>query len=198
MDMKRILIALFIAAAPAAWADAIPLPALSEYLTSLKSAASQFKQTNPDGTTSAGVLMIKRPGRMRFDYNPPEQAMVIAGGGQLAVFDPKSNTGPDRYPLNQTPLSIILKRKVDLTKADNIVGHRAQGDYTIVSAVDPENREYGTLHMVFAKDPVRLIQWTVDDGAGNSTRIALQGWKEGVTLKDRMFNIQAEMAGWAN
>jgi len=63
---------------------------------------------------STGQIYIKRPGRIRFEYNAPDNSLMIAGGGQVAIFDPRSNTRPDRYPLNQTPLSIILERNVDL------------------------------------------------------------------------------------
>jgi len=86
---------------------------------------------------------IKRPGRIRFEYNAPDNSLVMAGGGSVAIFDPRSNNGPDRYPLSQTPLKIILERNVDLGRAKMVTGHTSDGTTTTITAQDPENPQYG-------------------------------------------------------
>lgn len=128
-------------AAMPAQAAPIPLAQLSQYLNSLTTAQAGFTQINNDGTISTGTLYINRPGRMRFDYNPPEQMLVMAGGGQVAVFDAKSNSRrPEQYPLSETPLSIILEQNVNLGRAGMVQGHRQDGNKTIVTAQDPSAR----------------------------------------------------------
>ena len=69
----------------------ISLNAISAYLNTIQTATTPFTQVNDDGTLSTGTLYIKRPGRMRFDYDPPEDLLVMAGGGQIGIFDGKSN-----------------------------------------------------------------------------------------------------------
>ncbi|NCT13001.1 MAG: outer membrane lipoprotein carrier protein LolA, partial [Rhodobacterales bacterium] len=132
----------------------------------------------------------------RFEYAPPERSLVIAGGGQVAIFDPRSNTGPDRYPLNQTPLNIILERNVDLTRARMVTGHVSDGTTTTITAQDPEHPEYGSIQMVFTANPVELRQWIVTDDTGVQTTVILNDLRTGGTIRDILFNIQNEMANW--
>ena len=177
-------------------AQALSLAQISNYLNQLQTAQSGFTQINPDGTLSTGTVYIKRPGRIRFEYAPPERSMVIAGGGQVAVFDPRSNTGPDRYPLNQTPLNIMLERNVNLGRAGMVTGHTSDGNTTTVTAQDPAHPEYGSIQMVFTADPVELRQWIVTDDTGSQTTIVLNDLRAGGGLNDILFNIQAEMRKW--
>ena len=99
----------------------ISLDALSGFLNQLQSAKGDFTQINGDGTISTGQIFLKRPGRIRFEYAAPDNTLVMAGGGQVAIFDGKSNTGPEQYPLRRTPLSLILDRNVNL--ALNLAHH---------------------------------------------------------------------------
>ncbi|MEM6479722.1 MAG: outer membrane lipoprotein carrier protein LolA [Pseudomonadota bacterium] len=188
-----------LAAAPLAnpvHADIIPLGDLSAYLNALETAKGAFTQVTGDGAVSTGTIYIKRPGRVRFEYNPPEQAMVIAGGGALAVFDPRSDE-PTRYPLNATPLSIILARDVDLGRANMVVGHTSDGQTTTVRAQDPENPEYGSIDLVFTARPVELRQWVINDGDGGTTTVILGALEKDVRVPERLFNITAETRDWS-
>ena len=170
-------------------AEPIPLAALSRYLNSFTTAQGEFTQINADGTISTGTVSIHRPGRVRFDYDPPEETLVMAGGGQVAIFDAKSNTGPEQYPLKRTPLNLILEREVDLGRRDMVMGHREEGPTTVVTARDPENPESGTIRLVFTGDPVELRQWVITDEGGSETTVILGELQTGVRLSARMFNI---------
>jgi outer membrane lipoprotein-sorting protein len=86
--------ALFTAFSVPAAAERIPLAELSRYLNALTTAESDFTQINADGTISTGRLFIHRPGRVRFEYAAPDSSLVMAGGGQVAIFDDKSNPVP--------------------------------------------------------------------------------------------------------
>jgi outer membrane lipoprotein-sorting protein len=199
MITRRTLIATaFAALALPAHAQQLSLAQISSYLNQLQTATGGFTQINVDGTISTGTIYIKRPGRIRFEYAPPDASMVIAGGGQVAVFDPRSNTGPDRYPLNQTPLSIILAQNVDLDRANMVTGHTSDGTTTTVTAQDPENPDYGSIQMVFTADPVELRQWIVTDNTGSQTTVILNDLVAGGQIGDRLFNITAEMNDWNN
>lgn len=175
-------------------AQQIPLDELSRYFNrDLVTATGEFTQINADGTISTGTFQIKRPGRIRFEYAPPDPALVMASGGQLAIFDPRSNTGPERYPLSETPLSIILERNVDLAQRNMVTGHSSDGTTTTVRAQDPQNPQFGSIELVFTANPTELRQWIITDDTGQQTTVILGDLTKGQTIRDRVFNIQAEM-----
>lgn len=194
---KRILyIALSMALAlyaGAASAQQLSLAQISQYLNQLQTAQGGFTQINQDGTLSTGQIYIKRPGRIRFEYNAPSDALVLAGGGQLAIFDPRSNVGPDRYPLSQTPLSIILQDNVNLERTSMVTGTTSDGTTTSVTVQDPDNPEYGTIQLVLTANPVELRQWIVTDEFGTQTTVILNDLVSGNNIRDIKFNIIAEM-----
>ncbi|WP_368345347.1 outer membrane lipoprotein carrier protein LolA [Pelagovum sp. HNIBRBA483] len=177
-------------------AEQVSLAEVSRYFNEMQALEAKFTQINDDGTLSTGTLFIHRPGRMRFEYDPPEQALVIAAGGSLAVFDPGSNTGPERYPLGRTPLNIILKRDVDLTAERMVVDHSYDGTVTRVTAQDPDNPEYGSIQLVFTDAPVELRQWVITDNSGSLTTVILSETAEGARLPSRLFSIISETENW--
>ncbi len=185
-------------AATPSLAQQLSLGQVSGYLNSFTSAQGEFTQINADGTISTGTIYIKRPGRIRFEYNPPEESLVVVGGGQVAIFDPRSDSGPDRYPLAQTPLKIILERNVDLTRSNMVTGHTSDGTTTTVTAQDPEHPEYGNIQMVYTSSPAELRQWIVTDDTGQQTTVILGDLLKDRNTPDILFNIQREMRNWGN
>jgi len=176
-----------------AQAQQVSLGEVSGYLNRLVTAQGGFTQINGDGTLSTGQIFIKRPGRIRFEYNAPDNSLMIAGGGSVAIFDPRSNTRPERYPLNQTPLSIILESNVDLGRRRMVTGHTSDGTTTTVTAQDPDNPNYGNIQMVFTANPVELRQWIVTDDTGGQTTVILNDVVPGAAISDAKFNIISEM-----
>lgn len=195
MSMIRTLVtavALSLAALPAL-AQQLSLSEISRYLNTITSATSPFTQINADGTISTGEIAIKRPGKVRFDYNPPERALVMATAGAVYILDRKLNAQPETYPLRRTPLSIILARNVDLSRAGMVTGHSFDGTATVVTAQDPERPDYGSIQLKFTGNPVELRQWIINDGSGNLTTVVLGGL-ENKNLPNRLFNIDTELA----
>lgn len=175
----------------AAMAQKISLNALSNYLNSLTTVQSEFTQIDPSGTISSGTVYIQRPNRVRFDYKGSNQ-LVLASGGQVAVFDAKSNQGPQIYPLNKTPLSIILAPNINLRTTGMVTGHSERKNTTVVRAQDPANPQYGNIEMVFTS-PTELRQWIVTDDTGKKTTVILGQLHKGVKFKPSTFAIQSEI-----
>jgi len=180
---------LAIAAALPAAAQKLPLTELSRYLNSFQTASGAFTQVNDDGTISEGRILIKRPGRVRFEYKPPEDMLVVADGATVGIIDGKSNEGPQGYPLNRTPLSIILARTVDFSRARMVTGHSSDGKTTTVRAQDPEHPEYGSIDLVFTSNPTELRQWVINDSGGSRTTVILGDLTTGVNLASDSFVI---------
>ncbi len=172
-----------------ATAEQLSLGAISSYLNSFETASGEFTQLNDDDTISTGQIYIKRPGRVRFEYNPPEQILVVADGDTVGVVDGKSNTGPEAYPLHRTPLKIILARRINLGQEKMVTGHTSDGTTTTVRAQDPENPEYGNIELVFTDSPIELRQWVINDGSGSRTTVVLGALETGMQLKNEKFVI---------
>ena len=195
MKLTRFLLApvLALALASPALAEKIPLAELSRYLNSLGTVQADFTQVNSDGSISTGVLYIKRPGRARFEYKS-DKTLVLASGGQVAIFDPKSNQPPEQYPLAKTPLNLILGQNINLGRAKMVTGYRQDGAKTIVTAQDPDHPEYGNIQLVFTASPTELRQWVVTDNSGQRTTVILSGLKPGADPGASKFAIHAEIA----
>ena len=188
--MKQIAFALALTlAAPAAWAaEKLPLSAISNYLNQLKTVQTTFTQVNDDGSLSTGKLWLQRPGKMRFEYDPPTSAVVLAQAGTVMIFDPKSNQPPEQYPLRRTPLSLVLSRNVNLGQANMVVGHDFDGTATVVTAQDPKNPETGRIELMFTGDPIELRKWVIHDNAGTQTTVLLGPLTTGGTLNQNLFS----------
>lgn len=192
--MKKLILLplLWLSLAAPALAEAIPLNEISRYLNSLTTAEATFTQTNADGSRSTGKLFIRRPNRMRFEYDPPNEALVLASGGQVAIFDAKSNQPPEQYPLRRTPLNLILARNIDLSRDRMIVAYEDLGNATAIVAQDPEHPEYGTLRLIFTANPTQLTSWVVTDETGNRTSVQLNTFVAGNSYPQTLFSIRAE------
>ena len=175
-----------------AQADKIGLAELSAYLNQLATVQSDFTQVNADGSVSLGKIYIKRPGRVRFEYAPPDKSLVLASAETVAIFDGKSNQPAEEYPLKRTPLNLILAPKIDLARAKMVVGHNEVENTTRVVAQDPEHPEYGTIELVFTANPVALRQWVITDDLGQQTTVILGELQPVADLKASLFNIVEE------
>jgi len=187
-----LLVPILFAFAQPAGAEILSLDTLSEYLNGLTTVESDFTQINSDGSISTGKIYIDRPGRVRFEYAPPDRSLVIAAAQSVAIFDGKSNQAPETYPLKRTPLNLILARDIDLGAANMVIGHVEDGPSTRLLAQDPEFPEYGSIELVFTADPVELRQWVIVDDLGSATTVILGEMIKGGKLKPGIFDIQVE------
>ena len=194
MRLRSFALAAALLATPAT--AEVSLGEIGSFFNAFRTAEADFTQVNADGTISTGTLYIHRPGRVRFEYDPPEDQLVMAGGGQVAVFDGRSSGGPEQYPLARTPLKIILSERVDLTRERMVTGYGSDGTTTTVTAQDPEHPDYGSIRLVFTDDPVQLRQWVVTDGAGEETTVILGEMETGGALSARLFSIVQEAENW--
>jgi len=120
------------------------------------------------------------------------------GGFTQINADGTLSTGQICYPLNQTPLKIILERNVDFGRARMVTGHTSDGTTTTVTAQDPDNPQYGNIQMVFTANPIELRQWIVTDDVGSQTTVILNDLVSGGRIGDIKFNILAEMRNREN
>ena len=169
--------------------DMRDLARISNYLNGISTMEGSFVQVGPDGELSEGKFYMRRPGRLRFEYEPPNPALVVADGFWVGVYDKRMET-LDRYPLSETPLELLLKERVDLRKEGAVQSiERGEGKIR-VTAIDPDNPERGSITLVFNDNPLELQQWVVVDAQGLKTTVALNDVRTNVELDPRLFRIE--------
>lgn len=182
------------AATMAAWpaqAEKASLKELSAYLNTIKTVEARFTQVNADGSSSTGRLFIKRPGRIRFEYDPPfDDTLVLADGASVGIFDGRGSA--ESFPLSRTPLKLILSRNIDLTRIHMVTGHGEQNGRTVVQAQDPEHPEYGRIYLFFDRNPMRLSEWLIISESGEQTRLKIGPFQARDKLANSMFSIRLE------
>ena len=172
-------------------AERISLNKISDYINGLTTLQADFEQINSDGSIDRGKLYIRRPGRMRLEYTAPNNALVIAGAGSVAIFDDKSKNGPTLFPLKKTPLNLLLKKNVDLYKNKMITEHTANNENTFIVAKDPKRKSQGSIKMVFSNSPVSLQGWTITNQSNQKTKIILDKLDKKTKIPLYLFNISA-------
>jgi len=162
---------------------------VSTYLSNLRQIHGNFVQVGPDGSKSEGEFTLQKPGKIRFDYNPPSPIELIADGSSVVVRDRKLAT-QDLYPLSQTPLRFLLADRIDLMHDTNLIGVYA--DDVFVTVVIEERQILGGTHRVmlmFGAKDYQLRQWTVTDPQGYDTTVAVYNLDAKITPDPNMFRI---------
>ena len=172
-------------------AERISLNKISDYINGLTTLQADFEQINSDGSIDRGKLYIRRPGRMRLEYTAPNNALVIAGAGSVAIFDDKSKNGPTLFPLKKTPLNLLLKKNVDLSKNEMITEHTANNENTFIVAKDPKRKSQSSIKMMFSNSPVSLQGWTITNQSNQKTQIILDKLDKKTKIPLYLFNISA-------
>jgi outer membrane lipoprotein-sorting protein len=169
-------------------ADMRDLARISNYLNGIKTMEGNFVQIGHDGELSEGLFYLRRPGRIRFEYKPPNPALVIADGTWVGVYDTRLNT-LDRIPLGKTPLNILLQKKVNLAKDKAIRSIERSPGLMRVTAINPKEPDQGSITMVFAENPLELRQWIVIDPQGLTTTVALSETRSNIEIDPKLFFI---------
>ena len=162
---------------------------VSTYLSSLQTLVGNFVQVGPDGSRSKGDFYIQKPGKVRFEYDPPNPIDIIADGSSLVVRDRKLAT-QDIYPLSQTPLRFLLSDRIDLMKDTNVVSVTSD-DMFISVTIEEKQALIGTsrlMLMLGAKDG-QLKQWTVTDPQGYDTTVAIYNLDANKKVDPSLFKI---------
>jgi outer membrane lipoprotein-sorting protein len=162
---------------------------VSAYLSNMRTLAGDFVQVGPDGKKSQGEFFIQKPGRIRFDYTPPNPIELIADGSSVVVRDRKLAT-QDLYPLSQTPLRFLLADRIDLMRDTNLIGVYA--DDVFVTVVIEERQIIGGTHrlmLMFGAQDFQLKQWTITDPQGYDTTVAVYNLDTSKRPDPNMFRI---------
>jgi len=193
--------ALFLLAAPIAL-TAAPAPIAAQatrglgqaqaHLRAVETMTAQFTQTDRRGRSLNGTLTLKRPGKIRFDYGRSAN-MLIVGDGRALTFVDYEVGQRQRWPINDSPLSVLLNPNQDMSRYSRVVRDDAQ--VLMIEARDPRRREFGTITVAFAKSAsapagLMLQGWNVVDAQNNLTTVRLSGQRFNVPVADSVFTYR--------
>ncbi len=177
------------AVAPLSAADQALVDRAVAYLEALSSASGRFVQTDARGAVTQGTIALQRPGKARFEYDPPSGLLVVAGNGVVSVSDRRLKTF-DSYPIRATPLGLFLAGRIKLDGGVKVTRVTRLSDGFSLTAEDPRKQTRGSITLNFSDQPLGLIGWSLIDPRGSLTRVRLVDLKPDSSLDPRQFVIK--------
>lgn len=168
------------------------LKRVSDYLNTIKSVQGRFTQIAADGRTVQGTFYLRKPGRIRFEYDRPNPVLVVADGTSVAVTNSQLKT-TDRYPLINSPLRLLLSETIDLTRDQRISDVKKETGLLSFTARETAGPARGSITLVLADaggPNLELRQWEVVDAQGMRTMIALNDVRQNANIPANLFVIQ--------
>lgn len=162
---------------------------IAAYFNKMRTLQGEFTQVGPKGHVSTGVFYISKPGRLRFEYSPPNPFIVVADGSWVTIKNNAKNTA-DQYPLSATPLRLVLAEQVDLLNEAKIRDVDQDGGLTTLTLEDKDKLVPGHLVLVFDSRKQELQQWVIVDGQGRRTTISLTSVAPGVAPDPALFRVE--------
>lgn len=158
-------------------------------MNSTASFSGRFAQYGSDGSFSQGRVYLKRPGKIRFEYDAPAQLLMVSDGVTLTQVDKALDT-KDRVPLKATPLAFFLAETVKLEDDVEVISLQKTIDSISVTAKDGSGQMDGAITMIFDPNNYTLREWVVHDGFGQQTKILLSELKYNERLNPRLFVLR--------
>jgi outer membrane lipoprotein-sorting protein len=168
--------------------DRADLARVEAYLNGLTTLRARFLQIAQSGAAAEGTAWISRPGRMRFEYDPPEPLLLVANAGQFLMYD-RELRAPTTVLISQTPLGIILRERVRLSGDVTVTGIERSGGFLRVTLYRTSEPNEGRLTLVFNPDPLELRQWAVLDAQRRETRVSLYRIETGLRFPASLFQF---------
>lgn len=166
------------------------LASVQQHLKLTNSMTADFTQTDRNGQRLTGQLTLKRPGKIRFQYQKGVSLLIVGDGNSLTMIDYDVKQ-VQRWPVKNSPLAALLDPERDLARYARVVDTGSR-DVVSVEVKDPKRPEYGTITMVFTRDAaapagLRLRGWVALDSQNNRTRIDLTNAQFNVPVADSAF-----------
>ena len=161
---------------------------IKDYLGDIKTLQAEFSQTNHTEDIMTGIFFLKKPGKIRLSYDPPQNLQIVSKQQAVLIFDPKNGgSGPLTYPLHSTPLSFLIKNDLSLFINEN--GESLELGNLIIFKV--RNPQYN-LSIEFNKNPVSLLGWEFENQMGELIKIRLNNIHKNKYISDEIFKTEKD------
>lgn len=179
------------AQAPSAEADRPEIDRAVAALRGISTLRANFVQTDRSGKNTTGVLTMKRPGKIRFQYQKGVPLLIVGDGKALTMIDYQVRQ-VQRWPIGNSPLGALLNPTKDVARYAKLLPTGDPG-VTSLQVRDPKHPEYGTITMIFVRSGaapggLQLDSWVALDSQNKRTTIRLSGHQYGIAVDDKTFN----------
>ena len=168
--------------------DRADIARIEAYLNGVHTLHSRFLQVAPNGAPTEGQAWLQRPGRMRFQYEPPAPFLLVAGHGLLVFYDSQLKQ-TSNIPLGQTPLGLLLQDNLRLSGDITVSGITRMPGQIQVTIYRTRSPQDGAITLIFADNPLTLRQWVVTDAQRQQTRVTLYDVVLGGTFDQGLFTF---------
>jgi outer membrane lipoprotein-sorting protein len=169
--------------------DKDDLVRVQTYLNGIKTLTGKFSQITNDGAFAQGTFSIKKPGKLRFEYAPPEKISIIADGFRVAVTNTELNT-QQAIPISETPLGLLLDDDLDLVNDVNVTAVLRRPGQLTITAQQSEGIAQGTVTMIFSDPGLELRHWITTDAQGTEVTVAVSELRRDVAVSPSLFVIE--------
>jgi len=174
--------------------DTLELQRIAAYLNNIRTMTARFQQVANNGGVSTGHVWVARPGRMRFEYDPPTPITLLADAASVYYWDKQLNQ-TSKYELRQTPAWFFLRDPISFGPDVVVTRFERLGGMVRVTVVEAAQSDAGSLTLDFTENPLTLRQWTVIDQQGKRTVVSLSDLQFGMALDPKLFQYQYLFTG---
>ncbi len=159
---------------------------IEDYLNGITTLEARFVQITARGNATRGKFYLKRPGRMRFEYDEPTPYLLVSDGTWFIYVD-KELEQVTYLPLGKTPADLLLRENFSFTDGLVLIGLERGGGRIRAVVVDAEEPDAGEVTLTFNANPLTLRSWTVRDPQGQRIQVTLTEAQYGVKLDPDLF-----------
>ena len=159
---------------------------VNDFINSFTTLKGEFTQTSDRGQSVKGVLMLSKPGKIRFDYAPPSPLLIVSDGKWLTIKNKVKERG-DQVPLRSTPLRLIVAPKIDLLAETVVLSVEEADGLTSIALADKKDQLGGYIVLIYDESQSTLQQWVIVDGKGRRTTVQFANLEKDVELNQKLF-----------
>ena len=168
--------------------DKVLVSQIEDYLNGITTVEAGFVQMSAQGQYAKGRLYLQRPGRMRFEYEPPFPYLLVADGTWFIYVDQELEQ-VTYLPLGKTPAGLLLRKDFSFSEGLVVTGIEARPSTVRVDVVDSRRPEAGRVSLTLARKPLSLRSWTVHDAQGQRIQVTLIDPRYGAPLDKSLFRF---------
>jgi len=170
-----------------ATAGAPEVAAAEAYLNGIRTMKAHFVQTANDGKQVSGTFMMKRPGRLRFQYDPPVTDFIVADGTFIHYYDGQMKQGSSAL-ISKSLADFFLRKNLKLSEDVEVSNIQRQDNLLLLTVVQAKKDLSGSLILAFTESPLTLRKWQVVDAQGAVTQVELSDVETGISLDNKLFD----------
>jgi len=166
--------------------DRQKLKLVENYLNSISTLKARFFQISPEGVNTEGTFYLRRPGKIRVEYDPPSPLLIVGDGFLLHYHDKELGQIND-WPIFDTPLGALSDDSIRLNEELVVTSFKSEHGSIKLRLIQRSDPALGGITLFFSDSPIVLKQWAIDDAQGMLTRIILFEIKKNLKLDPRLF-----------